>query len=171
MSLKCIKKVCVLVAMQAEAPLGSKLHAVASTGALNLQLVTAATLGASFLPLVLPRAWEGQASVPWDPEAAPGEGAGIGAAALRELWTVLADLPDLAPLAPWPLLPVHTRRLCQLSATSSARLPMLRGGLGCQQHVQVPWHRARMPAYVNLAASDAMSGYCVKAHQCMTAVC
>lgn len=105
--------------MQAETPLGSRLHAIACTSALNLQAVIAASLSASFLPLMLPRAWKGQASVAWAPEGVPGEGASINTDALRELWSVLADLPDLAPLAPWPLLPVHTRRLCQLSATSS----------------------------------------------------
>ena len=35
---------------------------------------------------------------------------------------VLAGLPDLAVLAPLPLLPVHIRRLCQLSATSPAKV-------------------------------------------------
>lgn len=102
---------------QASTPLGGRLQAFAASSALNLRLITAESLSEAFLPHLLPRAWRGQATVAWDPEALPA-GSSISAPALLDVWAVLAELPDLAPLAPWPLLPVHARTLSQLSATS-----------------------------------------------------
>lgn len=102
---------------QASTLLGSRLHAIASSGLLNLRLITAESLGDAFLPRLLPLAWKGKRFVTWNP-AAPPVGSAIGAGTIKDVWGILAELPDLAALGPWPLVPVHSRTLCQLSALS-----------------------------------------------------
>ena len=111
--------------MQASTPLGASLAAIASSGAINLAVVSAQSMSDVFLPHLMPAAFKGQQTVPWHPQEGPAAGADNASrpsrAALLEVWALLEQLPDLAPLSPWPLLPVHGGLLCQLSTTSAVR--------------------------------------------------
>ncbi|KAK9808692.1 hypothetical protein WJX72_002029 [[Myrmecia] bisecta] len=100
-----------LIAWDTSTPLGSSLARVAKTGALNLRLLTAEALAATFLPRILPARWRGISTVQWTAD----DGQQPTVKTMQALWTRLAAFEDLSPLQQWPLLPVKGGRLCRLS--------------------------------------------------------
>lgn len=104
--------------VQVGSQLGDRLAACAATGALNLSTLTASALAKSFLPMLLPPEWRGQAEVSWGRHSHEEQGFICSEAWLKSLWQRLAQMPDLSPLSEWPLVPVQGRRLCQAAATA-----------------------------------------------------
>ena len=111
-----------VLALQAESDLGRSLLKVAGSGALNIKALSAESLAETLLPELLPRQWNGQEAVVWDPQAAAAAGQ-FNAETLKKLWSLLATLPDLSALHSWPLVPAHEKTLCQLGSLSEVRFP------------------------------------------------
>eukprot|EP00884_Botryococcus_braunii_P020227 jgi/Botrbrau1/6889/Bobra.67_3s0008.1 len=100
-----------LVAYEVGTPLGDRLAEIARTGNWNLQTLSAEALAATFLPTVLPLAWRGREQVAWQASSLPPQ-------FLQGLWGLLREMPNLAPLEAWPILPVRGGHLVRAQPAS-----------------------------------------------------